>query len=86
MGVQRMEDDGIVHIERIEERESSFLVWEEHLSGELLSDVCARGLSSQQADAIFTQMLTIIHTLHHLDPPIIHRDLKLENFMLVHGW
>lgn len=85
MGVQRMEDDGIVHIERIEERESSFLVWEEHLSGELLSDVCARGLSSQQAGAIFTQMLTIIHTLHHLDPPIIHRDLKPENFMLVHG-
>ena len=85
MGVQRMEDDGIVHIERIDERESSFLVWEEHLSGELLSDVCARGLSSQQADAIFTQMLTIIHTLHHLDPPIIHRDLKPENFMLVHG-
>ena len=63
-----------------------FLILMEYCtSGHLVSEMNRRGgspFSESQVLSIFAQMATAVAVLHSLDPPVAHRDLKVENLLL----
>ncbi|KNC55599.1 NAK protein kinase [Thecamonas trahens ATCC 50062] len=67
-------------------RDAQFLILMEYCSsGHLVSEMNRRRgapFEETQVLEIFAQMVTAVAVLHSLDPPLIHRDLKVENLLL----
>lgn len=60
-----------------------FYIVQELAPGQSLADVMKEGWRASQAEAreIALQILNILKYLHHLNPPIIHRDIKPQNII-----
>lgn len=61
------------------------LIATEYCPGGTLSDVVYKReqpLHARQVVSTFRQCCQAVEHLHLLDPPLIHRDIKLENFLL----
>jgi hypothetical protein len=84
----KLSHPGIAHvIDYIEENDKEFLVME-FVEGETLDQIQQRGggaLPESEVLAWASQMMDAIEYLHSQNPPIIHRDIKPGNFMLLPG-
>ncbi len=79
----RLRHSSIVVIFDIEEDDEYFYLIEEYVEGQTLESVKGK-LSEDEAKDIFTQLLDVFDFLHtNFNEPIIYRDLKPSNIMLM---
>lgn len=73
----------IYHLQEINQK---LIVIEQYINAPTLEEyVYNHELSKDEALTIFKQILKIVDSLHHLDPPVIHRDIKPGNIFYEHG-
>lgn len=58
------------------------IVVEEYVNGTTLEYEMSSGMSSKMKISIIMELLDVLDHLHHLCPPVIHRDIKPGNIML----
>lgn len=69
-----------------EQRKDAFILIEEFINGTTLEyALSARNLSSLEIQQICSELFDVLIHLHHMTPPIIHRDIKPGNIMLEKG-
>ena len=65
-------------------KENGCILIEEFINGKTLEYVLSeRQLSDEEIRDIMKQLLSAVSHLHHLRPPLIHRDIKPGNIMVM---
>lgn len=83
--LQRHPHPNMVCIYECTRQEDTMLVLEEFVNGVSLTYKQSTMVwTCQEIDRIMLQLFHVLHHVHTLDPPIIHRDVKPENVFLVH--
>lgn len=73
----------MANIVEYEKKADQLIVVEEYVNGTTLEyEMDSVDLSSQMKRNIIMELLDVLDHLHHLSPPIIHRDIKPGNIML----
>ncbi len=79
----KLRHSSIVLIFDIEEDEDYFYLIEEYIEGQTLEDIKGQ-VSEEEAKKIILSLLDVLHFLHtNFDSPIIYRDLKPSNVMIM---
>ena len=76
-------DSRLVHVFDAWQEDGRFVVLEQYVQGELLSERLRRDdLSAQEKQTILHDVCGALEVLHSASPPIVHRDVKPENIMV----
>lgn len=76
--LKNINNNHIPKIYQIEEKNNQLILLEEYVQGETLEN---KRLSEKEVKLIFHQLCEILYVLHHLNPPIVHRDIKPESII-----
>lgn len=78
--------ENMANIIDYEQKEDAFILIEEFINGTTLEYVLSeRCLSEQEIQQICSELFDVLIHLHHMSPPIIHRDIKPGNIMIEKG-
>lgn len=84
--LQKLKEIDDIHIPKLyhyEKTEDGVLIFEEYIEGELLSDYLRNNVLTDEVQLkLAIQLCEALETLHAVEPPLIHRDVKPSNIII----
>lgn len=75
-------EDKDLHINNNPQRNEYLVLTELCKGGSLIDFIRQNELNNEQVLQVFYQIAKAVQYLHNQDPPIIHRDIKIDNFLI----
>lgn len=81
--LQNAQIPGVPQIREMIPNGDSLILIEDYIHGQTLDQLLKQQgpLSEEDSLAILLSLCTVLEKLHHLNPPVVHRDLKLSNII-----